>query len=76
MIRKNTSKGGWELLYKGLSVELENAGIDVSHGKTNAVKEFLAVKDDGFFQKIEDQRLKKEAKSREQAAERAQREME
>jgi hypothetical protein len=43
MIRRNTSKGGWELLYKGLAVELENTGIDVSHGKTNAVKEFLAV---------------------------------
>jgi hypothetical protein len=49
MIRRNTNKGGWELLYKGLAVELENAGIDVSHGKTNALKEFLAVKDDGIF---------------------------
>jgi hypothetical protein len=76
MIRRNTSKGGWELLYKGLAVELENAGIDVSHGKTNAVKEFLAVKDNGFFKKIEDERLKKEAKDRERVVERAQLEIE
>ena len=40
------------------------------------MKEFLAVKDNGFFKKIEDERLKKEAKDRERVLERAQLEIE
>ncbi len=45
-------------------MEIENAGITVSWNKTNAVKEFPVVKDDGIFKKIEEERLKKEEKEK------------
>jgi len=44
MIRSNTNKGGWELLYKDLSTELSRAGIMMKN-RTDPIKEFLKVKD-------------------------------
>ena len=55
------------MLHRGLAVELENAGIKVPRNQTNAVREFLRVKDDGIFKKIEEERLKKEEKEKEKA---------
>ena len=69
MIRSNTTKGGWELLYKGLAGDLENAGIILPQNKTNPVKEFLKVKDEGIFKKIEEQRLIQEEKAVQRAVE-------
>ena len=55
------------MLHRGLAVELENAGIKVPRNQNNAVREFLRVKDDGIFKKIEEERLKKEEKKKEKA---------
>jgi len=62
MIRSNTSKGGWELLYNDLSTELSRAGITIENTK-DPIKEFLKVKDEGIFKKIEEERKLEEERA-------------